>query len=205
MSHCSKFNISFKDKHILFKAMRNLNMNPENQIWAAYQSKLGKKIGFHGTPLGKLLTGKIGDINLIFMEENESYVLNVESHKLSVDRLQQESKSIIQALQKEYVMCSLEKLKNSIIQAGESASLTKSATESADIYTLEVGTYGRKMIVLVNNNGEISEEVHGVTGKSCTDLTSIFESCVTESIQREWTPEYSETVEDQEIQVLHLT
>lgn len=204
MSHCSRFNINFKDKHILFKAMRNLNMNPENQVWSSYKSNLGKMIGFHGSVIGKLLTGTFNGINIFFTEESQCFVMNVESHKFSIDQLSQASKNIAQLLQKEYTKCSLEKLQRDIIRTGEFASLTKEVREESDIYILTIGTSGRKLIVLINKDGEVLEEVHGVTGKSCIDLTFAFESCITDTIQRQWAPEYNETIEDRVIQVLNL-
>ena len=98
----------------------------------------------------------------------------------------------------------MERLQSSIIRSGETASISCETINSADIYTLAIGSTGRKFIVSVDNKGAISEEVHGVIGKSCADLTSVFESCVADVINREWTVEYSETVEDQVIQVLNL-
>ncbi len=204
MSHCSKFDIKFKDKHVLFKAMRNLNMKPENEVWASYKSTLGKLINFNGTIIGKLLTGEVNNINIFFTEENGYYSMNAESHKLTIKQLNEQSKNITKALQQEYVKCSLEKLQNSIMRSGETASIFCETNNTTDIYTLTIGSTGRRFIVSVDNKGAISEEVHGVIGKSCVDLTSVFESCVADVINREWTVEYSETVEDQVVQVLNL-
>ncbi|MEI6152903.1 MAG: DUF2997 domain-containing protein [Deltaproteobacteria bacterium] len=179
-------------------------MKPENEVWASYKSTLGKLINFNGTIIGKLLTGEVNNINIFFTEENGYYSMNAESHKLTIKQLNEQSKNITKALQQEYVKCSLEKLQNSIMRSGETASIFCETNNTTDIYTLTIGSTGRRFIVSVDNKGAISEEVHGVIGKSCVDLTSVFESCVADVINREWTVEYSETVEDQVVQVLNL-
>jgi len=203
MSHCSVFDVKFKDKHTLFKAMRNLNMHPENQVWATYKTTLGKKAGIGGAILGKLLTGVTGQINIFFTEENGVLIPNLESHSLAKSEIDNQGQYIVQILQKEYLKCSMEKLQKSINMSGQTASLYIEETYGSTTFTLLI-EMGKKMIVTLNRNGFINESVTGVVGKSCVDLSKMLESLMTDSISRQWTEEYNEFLEDQAVQVLKL-
>ncbi len=202
MSHCSSFDLRFKDKQVLFKSMRNLGMNPENRLWAEYKSIIGKALNIGGSIQGRLLTGYYQNINIFFTEENGVLSPNVESHIMSAQQVNSAGQQIIGLIQKEYVKCAMEKMQKNIVASGLSATLSTETENGVTTHTLYVGN-GKRFIVSVQ--GElIREDVDGVVGKSCVDFSSIFETMVSESIQREWKAEYNEVVEDQELQVLRL-
>lgn len=204
MSHCSKFDVKFRDKHTLFKAMRNLEMNPENQLWESYKTTLGKAIGLNGEIIGKLLTGYCDNMNLFFVEENGEFVPNMESHKLLPHQIKIKGDKIIKSLQDEYVKCALDKLQTDLSQTGQYTRMQVENTETSTIYTLFIGDQGRKLVVSLDKSGVVSEQVQGFFGKSCADLTLVFEGCMTNEVQREWNVEQTEVLNGQKVQVLRL-
>jgi hypothetical protein len=204
MSHASKFSITFRDKRTLFKAMKVLDLHPENQVWKSYASELSKAIGVNGIPLGKLLTGYENSLNIFFIEENSEFVPHVESAKLSDNEREQLGADLVRKLQQAYTQCALEKIQNSIISSGQSAHITRELLDSITIYTLAIGDGGKKLIVSIDAQGVINESVFGVSGRSCVDLAVMFEDMLTQSVERVWTHEYDEVIEDQIVQVLKL-
>ncbi|MDF2724688.1 MAG: hypothetical protein K0Q59_4363, partial [Paenibacillus sp.] len=68
MSHCTTFELSFRDKRLVFRALRNLGLQPHNQVWKRFRSEIHKQFGVQGEDLGKLLTGTDGIVHIIFIE-----------------------------------------------------------------------------------------------------------------------------------------
>ncbi|MCR5452934.1 MAG: DUF2997 domain-containing protein [Lachnospiraceae bacterium] len=202
MSHCSSFDLKFKDKQVLFKCMRNLGMCPENRLWEEYRSVIGKKLNIGANIKGRLLTGYYQDLNIFFTEDNDILVPNVESHVMTKEQVETMGKQVIGLIQKEYVKCSMEKMQKSIVASGLSANLTTNNENGLITYVLDIGN-GKRFVVSIQEE-TIREEVEGVIGRSCVDFSSVFETMVGESIQREWKVEYNEMLEDQELQVLRL-
>jgi hypothetical protein len=203
MSHCSKFDMKFMDKRVLFSAMKNLDMKPENQIWAEYKSSLGKALDFNGTVVGRLLTGCGGDLRIFFTEENGAYVPHVESHKFSAGELEARAAGMIEKLRKEYARCSVDKLRQNILASGQSVTVIAEPETEPVSFIMEIGA-GRKLVISLDEGGGVTEEVSGVAGRSCVDLTKAFEAMTAETAERNWTFEYDELVEDQVVQVLNL-
>ncbi len=209
MSHCSTFDICFKDKRILYKALRNLKMEPENQIWSEYSSQfskmlLGKTLGMGGRIIGRLLTAKYGKINVFFMEEEKGLVPYFESHQLSEEELNNKSASISLMIQKQYLKCAVEKMAEEIVSLGGSARVTEASDKDVYSVTLSMDEGSKKLIMNLDRYGIIKENVIGVAGKSCLDLTEKIESSLGINLKREWTYEYDTLVEDRVVQVLKL-
>jgi hypothetical protein len=192
------------DKRVLFTAMRNLDMKPENQVWENYKSHLGKMLHFNGEVIGRLLTGYCDEINIFFTEEEGAYIPNVESSSLRPEEVEERGLTIIERLRKEYVKCSVEKLCQSIVASGQSAAVICELSAKPVTFTLEIGGSGKKLVVSLDDNGAVMEEVTGIAGRSCVDLTSVLEMMTAKTTNRNWTFEYDELVEDQVIQVLTL-
>ena len=203
--------MQFRDKQTLFKAMRNLDMRPENQVWASsnevcalYNSIFGKIIsGLGATASGKVLTGVAGKINVFFIEVNGALIPYAESFTLNQEEIAKQGKQVIEAIQREYLKCAMEKLQKSIVMTGQSTTLTSDSTGGIITHTLEIGS-GKRFVVSINQDGLVNETVAGIIGKSCVDISKMVESLMTESVSREWTVEYSEVLEDQVVQVLNL-
>ena len=202
MSHCSSFDLKFKDKQVLFKSMRNLGMSPENRLWAEYKTVIGKTLGIGGNVMGRLLTGYYQNMNIFFIENNGALTPNVESHEMTREQVQIKGEQVIALIQKEYVKCAMEKMQKSIVATGLSANLSTNNEKGVITHILDVGN-GKRFVVSVQGES-IREEVEGVVGRSCVDFSSVFETMVGENVQREWKVEYNEMVEDQELQVLRL-
>jgi hypothetical protein len=205
MSHYSTFDASFKDKQLLFKAMKKLDMHPENMVWESYKSVLGKLTGLNGIPIGRLLTGEYGEAHIFFTEDNGEYVLNVEAHKLDESERITTGNLIKKLIVSEYMKCTVEKLQSVLVRSGLSSRIIEGKNDTAETYTLEIGDYSKRIIVSIASDGKVNEKVEGVSGRSCLDLTSMIEQITANHVEREWLPEYSEVVEDQVIQVLRLS
>lgn len=203
MSHCSSFDIKFRDKQVLFNAMRNLDMKPENRLWVEYKSQVLKKANLFPNIIGRLLTGYCNELNVFFVEENGIFSPVVESHQISGARLDSMSEIVIKQIQKEYVKCSLEKTQKSLMLSGLSSTMRSEINGEVETFYLEIGN-GKRLVISIDGN-KISENVEGVRGRSCVDFSSIFESLIGEKIERQWKTEYHEVIEDQELQVLRLT
>lgn len=209
MSHCTTFPMVFKDKRLLFRAMRDTGLEPENQVWNAFSSELQKKLGIGGESLGKLLTGTRGHLHLIIMESEEGLQAVVESGELSGEALDLAGEQLLYEVQTAYLRCAVHQACKQYREAGLHAEVRESKTAEGVSFVLAFGTGDKSITVTQNADGFIEERVHGVVGRSCTDATAGLERLLAgagaSSLQRTWTPAYQATVEDRELQVLRLT
>ena len=206
MSHCTRFEMSFTDKRSLFKAMRNLNLKPENKVWAEYSSHFAKKLDLSKKIIGKLLTGCSGNLNVFFVESEIGLIPHFESPVLGGGDLERVGKTLLVKLRQEYVRCVLQEY---LLLLQETGPATASEVNQGDSlsFIIKFGEIGEKSInVNVDNNGVIIEDVSGVLGRSCIDATkSIEQKMNINQLQRNWTHEYNAEIEDQVIQVLKLS
>jgi hypothetical protein len=204
MSHCSTFNIQFKDKKILYKALRNLDMKPENRIWGEYSNQFSKKLCIGGVIIGKLLTAYYNNINIFFIEKDDSFIPYFESHKFNEDVLNQYSFEISLMIQREYLKCAINKLSEEIVSLGGNAKVVEDVNEDYYSAMLIIDEGSKKLNFNLDKYGLINEKVVGVAGKSCVDLSEKIENVLGININRQWTFEYDTLVEDKLIQVLRI-
>ncbi|MBX4262351.1 DUF2997 domain-containing protein [Clostridium estertheticum] len=204
MSHCSTFDIYFRDKKVLYKALRNLNMSPENRIWEEYKNLFSKKIGIGGTIIGRLLTGRYNNINIFFIEKDENFIPYFESHKLTEEALNEYSAEISLIIQREYLKCTVNKLADKINSLGGNARVAEDSNEDSYSVTLIMDEGSKTLSLNLDRYGLVNESVVGVVGRSCVDLSKKIESAVGVNIHREWTYEYDTLIEDKLIQVLKI-
>lgn len=209
MSHCTTFQMVFRDKRLLFRAMRDMGLNPENVAWNVFGSDLQKRLGIGGQPLGKLLTGTRDDLNIIFMESEDGLQPSIESSELSGEELDAAGEQLLSEVQVAYLRCAVNAACKKYREAGLYAEVRENMTEEGVSFVLTFGASGKSVTVTRNDDGMIEEKVQGVIGRSCTDATSVLETLLADAqgstIQRTWTPAYQATVEDRELQVLRLT
>lgn len=205
MSHCTKFHMSFNNKRLLFRAMRNLKMNPENKIWTEYSSQFTKMIGIGGAVMGRLLTGTYNNINIFFTETEIGLTPNIESHSLNDNELTNQGQQVINILQKEYLRCIAYEVKDDIISKGISAVILEDENDENYSLTIEISDGTKRISLNMDQLGAITENVTGVAGKSCAELTEDIEMAIAGEFDREWTYEYDAVIEDQVVQVLKLT
>lgn len=207
MSHCTSFPIHYADKRTLYRALRNLGWNPENQVWSEFESEINKKLNIGGRAIGKLLTAYIDNINIYFIETNEGLNLNTESSRLTVEEKSKMDKKLIRLLNKEYVKVAVNQLVAEINMAGESVDVHIEEKKHSLRFILSIADSSRKLTISLGKNGQIEESVEGVAGKSCMDLTQGIESRLFTGtmIERTWTHEYDAVIEDQVVQVLKLS
>lgn len=206
MSHCTTFPISFQNKRLLFRAMRNADLNPENRVWKAFHSDLQKKIGIGGEMLGKLLTGTRGDIHIVFMESEEGLQPFIESSSLSGAALERAGGELLFKVQTAYLRCAVEEVARQYQQSGISAVVKEEWTQDGLSFVISLGYSNKSVIVTQKADGTVEERVKGIAGKSCTTATEPIEKMLAQPkmLKRTWTPEYNTMVEDREIQVLRL-
>ncbi|WP_410770365.1 DUF2997 domain-containing protein [Fontibacillus sp. BL9] len=209
MSHCTTFPMAFRDKRLLFRAMRDTGLEPENQVWNSYSTELQKKLGIGGESLGKLLTGTRDHLNLIILETEEGLQAFVESSELSGEALDLAGGQLLSEVQTAYLRCAVEQACKRYREAGLHAEAHESRTTEGASFVIRFGTGAKSITVTQTVDGLIEESVQGVAGSSCTDATAELERLLADSdvsaFQRTWTPAYQATVEDRELQVLRLT
>lgn len=199
--------MTFNDKRLLFRAMRNLGFNPENIVWAEYQNLFAKKLNVGGNIIGKLLTGIKNNINLFFIETEQGFVPHFESDRLSPSELESQGEGLLQELRLEYLRCVVQTLVESIKDSGNDVDISEEVDMSNTSFVVTIGATDKVLRISIDNEGNIEEKVEGVLGRSCVDLTENLESKLTASnlVERSWTHEYDAVVEDKQIQILRLS
>lgn len=206
MSHCSSFSMTFRDKRVLYRAMRNLGYNPENRVWVEYRNQFAKKLQVAENVIGKLLTGTIENLNLFFIETEDGLVPYFESDFLSPDELQRRGGQYLSTLRIEYLRCAVHAMADQVRANGNAVTITEESHLSQTSFVLTIGAANQTLRVAVDQDGNVEEKVEGVAGRSCLDFTANLESKLTtyNAVQRVWTHEYDATIEDQQIQILRL-
>lgn len=206
MSHCTSFKMEFADKRILYRAMRNLNLKPENKIWAEYRSQFRKKLHFDGKIIGKLLTGVFEDINIFFTELDNKLIPNFESSRLSGESLIGKSEYLLDEIRKEYVKCAVNDFSDKLARSGTSAQVQSETVGDLTSYIINIGSPDKKLSVTLSSDGGIEEKVAGINGQACLNVSRILENqlCSSEQLNRILTQEYELTIEDQVLQVFRV-
>ncbi|WP_135556806.1 DUF2997 domain-containing protein [Paenibacillus cymbidii] len=207
MSHCTTFQMTFQDKRMLFRAMRGAGLNPENRIWESYDSGLQKRLGVGGELIGKLLTGERNGIQLFFMETAEGLRPYVESDRHIGEELDRIGQDLLSSVQKSYLELTVEAAVRQIRQAGIAANANMTMTNDSLSYVITLGDPNKTVTVSLRNDGSVEEQVRGIEGRSCTDVSGILERAIAtpEQLTRSWNPEYNATIEDRVVQVLRLS
>lgn len=206
MSHCTTFEMSFLDKRLLFRALRNEGLSPQNQIWKSYSSELRKRLGIRGEDLGKLLTGTNGTVQIIFMESDEGLQPTIESSVMDGEELERQGYDLLSRVQSAYLRCAVEEAVRQYRQAGLNAEIEETESDEGLSLLVRFGQSNKSITIAQRDDGTVVETVHGIEGRSCTDATSFIEGLIANqpSLIRTWQPEYSTVVEDRMIQVLKL-
>lgn len=207
MSHCTTFHIRFADKELLTRSMENLGWQPEHMLWTEYENEQQKKRGIGGTSLGERLTGKTDVAHVCFKESADGLVPQVESTVLSGGELERYGAELIRLLNEEYVKGAVTQMAEDIVGAGGSASVREERTDAGVTFTVVLDEPDQSVTVAVDAEGRITEEVQGIRGSSCTDLTSELESALAgrkQRLNRSWSHEYDLAVEDRTIRVMRL-
>lgn len=209
MSHCTTFPLIFSDKRLLFRAMRGTGLEPENRVWYSFNTELQKRLGIGGEPLGKLLTGKRGDLHLIILETEEGLQAVFESGSLSGEELDLAGEQLLSEVQTAYLRGAVNQVCRRYMEAGLHAEVREVESAEGVSFVLAFGTGGKSITVTQLNDGVIEEQVQGVAGQSCMVATAELERLLAgtnaASLKRTWTPAYQATVEDRELQILKLT
>lgn len=199
--------MTFNDKRILFRAMRNLGLRPENRVWTEYQSQFRKRLNIGGDIIGKLLTGIKNNINVFFVETEQGLVPHFESHLISPSELELKGKELLAQLRLEYLRCAVRTLAELITDSGSDVTVSEEVGNSYTSFVVTIGATEKILRISINKEGNVEETVEGVLGRSCVDLTENLENKLTTSsmLQRVWTHEYDAIVEDKQIQILRLS
>lgn len=207
MSHHTSFEMSFTNKRLLYRAMRNLNWEPETRVWLQYKNEFTKSISIGGSVIGKLLTGTVNGINIFFTETENGFHANFESSQLSPEQLESQGWELLSILKSNYVHVAVEQLAADLRDKGITISMEMTEHDDYTAYVLSIDNTDRTLHISVDTMGNVEEKIEGVVGRSCADLTQSLETMLgmsTQTAQRTWTHEYDSVIEDQVIQVLRL-
>lgn len=208
MSHCTSFSFSYKDEALAVKTFRRLGLPASTSVIAVYENDLAKsvlsKIGYAGKRQMRAIVAASKGYNYFFCKEENEYKLLIEKDgnlteldKMTMVRMETQFRLT-------YIQIALEQTAKKFENSGISAQLIREGNE----LVLQFGpSFERSIRVTMLPNGEVKEEVIGVVGSACADLTSELEgllSLETTELITEWKPEYRQEIEDQVIQVLRL-
>ncbi|WP_164684997.1 DUF2997 domain-containing protein [Brevibacillus reuszeri] len=182
-------------------------MQPENQVWAEYESRFKKRLGIGGAVIGKLLTGTKDGISIFFIETDEGLVPYFESDQLPPEELRHRAELLLAQIREGYLGHTVEAVREWIADSGSHVSISEERSGAFTSFVLTIGTGEKKLRITMDKEGRIEERVDGVLGRSCSDLTTLVEQrlSVSSHLNRVWTHEYDVTIEDKQIQILRLT
>ena len=201
MSHCTRFSFQYVDKSIICKVFENLKMKYRNAIvkthgefkWCADEHP-----DFYSYEEGKdALVAKSGGFNYFMEDLGGYYKLSIEKHDMNGND-RQYAQMLEDAFRKEYIKISAQEVVYKMLSQGHNAMLSETSKE----LTIMFGDTYEKSITIKydNDSGNIIEDVKGVKGKSCVNLTEELENMLSSAdveLQTEWTHEYSETSYDE--------
>jgi hypothetical protein len=191
MSHCTSFQMRFKDRRTLYKAMRNLQLKPENAVWNRYDTHAEKMLGINGEFVGRLLTGVQENMHVLFVETPEGLQPFFESSHLSEAQLNEQGARLLEKLRTEYVRCSVSDYADLLREKGLFVSVRENSLQNTHSFIISIDGTDKAIQLTLNQEGNIEERVAGIAGRSCVEFT-----------ERSWTHEYNALVEDKIVQVL---
>lgn len=208
MSHCSTFEFAYAHEDLAVEAFRAMGLHPSTDIVSFYGTDFGKHVlgglGFVGQGAARAIVAKAGQFQLFFVKEDALYRLLVE-HPSMESREKTQAGELAHAFQLAYVRRALERTASAFQAAG----IRREFGSAPDGWVLRFGSdLERSVTVRILADGQLFEEVAGVSGSSCQDITDPLEDllCAPDvAVNTTWKPSYFEQVDDQVMQVLRLS
>lgn len=208
MSHCSTFEFAYAHEDLAVEAFREMGLRPSTDIVSSYATDLGKSVlgglGFVGQGAARAIVAKAGEFQFFLVKEGAFYRLLVE-HPSMGPREKTRADELAKAFQLAYVRRALERTASTLQAAG----IRREFSAAPEGWVLRFGAdLERSVTVRILADGRLFEEVAGVSGPSCQDITEPLEDllCAPEvAVNTTWKPSFSEQVDDQVMQVLRLS
>jgi hypothetical protein len=162
------------------------------------------RLGIAGSGYWRAITAVDGHFTYFLVRRDEAYQLLIDKSTPVTERDRPVITGMERVFRQTYSRLALERVAEALEASGTSWRIV----EETESIVLEFGpSYTRSVRLTFGPGGVTEEEVSGVAGRACTDLTSMIEEVLTrESVELAtvWKPEYSQTVEDEVMQVLRL-
>jgi hypothetical protein len=208
MSHCTRFEFTYKDELTAVRAFQRLGLRPQTTIVSWYSSDLLKKtagaLGIVGDAPTRAIMAARPPYNYLLVHHEGTMSLMIESRDSSAIANQQAIRTLEENFRLQYIEVVIEEqLGGPFSDAGVPWRLSR----NADALELQFGPDYRRQISFRLVDGQLQEEVFGVTGASCEKLTSALEAALaapSAELITEWKPAYHEIVEDEVVQILRL-
>ncbi len=207
MSHCTSFPFAYCNETMIFDTARDMGLTTSTDAVLFYRTNLHKLADVsggltHGHQERSLVLTD-GHINAFMVQVDGAYQMILESGTIN-EEIEAEMAEFEQEFRFRYALKSVESLAESMRKSGVGTQIE--ATE--DTILLRFGpSLERSVRVTLSPDGLVEEEVSGVEGQSCTDLTERLEAMMaaaTVELATVWKPEYSTVVRDRVVQVLKL-
>ena len=208
MSHCTSFAFSYKDEALAVKSFRRMGLSPSTEVIAEYGNDFAKsflsKIGYAGRRQMRAIVAASQGYGYFLCKEGPEYKLRLEKSGTITEADQANMTRMELEFRLTYIRIALENIAEKLENGGTP---TRFVQEN-DTVILQFGpNFDRSIRVAALPGDLVHEEVVGVIGPACADLTSELEellSLETAELVTEWKPEYRQEIEDQVVQVLKL-
>lgn len=205
MSHCTKFDFSYTNEDAIVKAFRKMNINCSTEMVSEFSSDFGKHIlgslGYAGHKQYRAIIGEIEDGHIFVCRvEKDKYELLIEHH----DQVNpKKDKMIANQFRNAYIEVAVDK----VLKRLDLNATKYEVSKQPNGLVVNFGPHLEYTLSVLEENGQIVEEVSGVKGDFCTKLTEDIEDILsqpTAELKTEWKQEVEMQVEDKVLQVLSM-
>lgn len=205
MSHCTKFDFAYTSEDAIVKTFRKMNINCSTDAVYEYYSAFGKilgRLGYAGHKQYRAICGEIeGGHIFVCRVEQGKYELFVEHHGLTNS---QEDMMIANQFRDAYIEVAVDK----VLKRLDLNAIKYEVHKHQNGLIVTFGPHLEYTLSVLIENDQIVEDVKGVKGDFCTQLTEDIEDVLsqpTTELKTEWKPEVEMQIEDEVLQVLSLS
>lgn len=208
MSHCTRFAFSYQDEALAVQCFRRLGLEPSTDVVCNYDSEFAKsflsRLGYAGSSQRRALIAAAHGYQYFLCKEGDEYKLYMEKPGALSGADIDAMRDMEAEFRLTYVQLALEQLAERLEAQGMP---TRFVREQASL-TLQFGPAFDRAVKMTLAGGEhIDEEVSGVSGPSCADLTAELENLLSlesSELTTSWKTEYRQEIDDEVVQVLRL-
>ena len=205
MSHCTKFDFSYTSEDAIVKAFRKMNIKCSTEMVSEFSSDFGNqvlgKLGYLGRKQYRAIIGEIeGGHIFVCRVEQDKYELFVEHHQVYNP---DEDKIIADKFRNAYIEVAVDKVLRKLDLNATRYELNRQPNG----VIVNFGPNLEYTLSVLSENDQIVEDVKGVKGDFCTQLTEDIEDVLsqpTSELKTEWKQDVEMQVDDEVLQVLSL-
>ena len=208
MSHCTRFAFSYQDEALAVQCFRRLGLEPSTDVICSYDSEFAKsvlsRLGYAGSSQRRAIIAAAHGYQYFLCREGDEYKLHMEKSGTLSSTDIDTMRNMESEFRLTYVQLALEQLAERLEAQGMP---TRFVREQASL-TLQFGPAFDRAVKMTLADGEhLDEEVSGVAGPSCADLTAELENLLSlesSDLTTSWKAEYRQEIDDEVVQVLRL-